>query len=88
MLLGGLAVLSCLDLVFDRLLRHRPTFALVFFVTVAFSAINLVLPMLWPIGPRAALWIALVVSIVTAPAAGLPQPDADEGGLSPRSRCS
>lgn len=45
-LLGGLAVLSCLDLVFDRWLRTKPVFGLVFFASVAFAAINLLLPML------------------------------------------
>ncbi|MDX1390489.1 MAG: DUF5924 family protein, partial [Acidobacteriota bacterium] len=64
--LAGLAVLSCLDLVFDHLLRERPTFALIFFATVAFSALNLVLPMLWPVDPRVATWIALGAAVVTA----------------------
>lgn len=64
--LGALAVLSCLDLVFDRLLNERPTFALVFFAVVAFAAMNLVLPLLWPMEPRLARWIATAVAIVSA----------------------
>jgi hypothetical protein len=51
-LLGGLAVLSCIDLVFDRWLRTRPVFALAFFAVVAFAAINLLLPLLVGLPPR------------------------------------
>ena len=51
-LLGALAVLSCIDLVFDRWLRTRPVFALAFFAVVAFAAINLLLPLLVGLPPR------------------------------------
>ena len=51
-LLGGLAVLSCIDLVFDRWLRTRPVFALAFFAVVAFAAINLLLPLLVGLPPN------------------------------------
>lgn len=44
--LVGLAVFSCIDLVFDRWLRFRPAFALTFFAFVAFAALNLLLPIL------------------------------------------
>jgi len=50
-LLGGLAVLSCIDLLFDRWLRTRPVFALMFFAIVAFAAINLLLPLLVGLPP-------------------------------------
>ena len=63
LLLGALAVLSCLDLVFDRLLRDSPLFALVFFATVAFAALNLLLPLVFRLrvdpATTLAAWIAL-----------------------------
>jgi hypothetical protein len=65
-LLGVLALFSCLDLVFDRILRTRPVFALVFFTTVAFAALNLVIPMLAPVDPNVAITIAAVASVVSA----------------------
>lgn len=65
-LLGALAVLSCLDLVFDRWLRKSPVFGLVFFATVAFGAINLVLPILWPLSPEMATPLAAAVAVVAA----------------------
>jgi len=64
--LGALALVSCLDLVFDRLLRTRPLFALIFFATVAFAAINLVLPMLWSVSPKVATIIAGVAAVASA----------------------
>ncbi len=75
LVLGALAVLSCLDLVFDRLLNERPTFALLFFAVVAFAAMNLVLPLLWPMEPRLATWIATAVAIVSAIPLSLGQGD-------------
>lgn len=51
-LLGALAVLSCLDLLFDRWLRTKPVFGLVFFSIVAFAAINLLLPLFFRLPPR------------------------------------
>lgn len=65
-LLGGLAVLSCIDLVFDRWLRTRPVFAMVFFAIVSFSAVNLILPMLWSMPPRLATPIAGLVAVGSA----------------------
>ncbi|MDX1566480.1 MAG: DUF5924 family protein [Longimicrobiales bacterium] len=64
--LGGLALLSCIDLVFDRWLRTRPTFGFLFFGTVAFAAINLLLPLLVPISPRVATPVAAGLAVVTA----------------------
>lgn len=46
LLLAGLAVLSCLDLPFDRLLRTRPWFGFAFFFLVTFSALQLLLPLI------------------------------------------
>lgn len=65
-LLAGLAIFSCLDLVFDRWLRTRPVFGLVFFATVAFAAINLLLPILLGVRPRMATQLAALIAVVTA----------------------
>lgn len=62
-LLVGLAVFSCVDLVFDRWLRTRPLFGLVFFATVAFAAINLLLPMMLPLDPAIGTPLAAVVAV-------------------------
>lgn len=65
-LLASLALLSCLDLVFDRLLRTHPVFALLFFATVAFAALNLVLPLVWSVRPAIAATVAGVVAVSSA----------------------
>lgn len=65
-LLAALALLSCLDLWFDRWLRTRPVFAMVFFALVAFSAVNLILPMLWSFPPRLATPIAALAAVGSA----------------------
>ncbi len=44
-LLAGLAVLACLDLVFDRLLREHRWFGLLFFSIVAFASLEFLLPL-------------------------------------------
>jgi hypothetical protein len=67
-LLVVLAVLSCLDLVFDRYLRSSPMFALVFYATVAFAALSFLLPVVVGIPLR---W-ATVVAAWLAVASGLP----------------
>ena len=65
-LLGGLAVVSCLDLVFDRWLRSSPVFGLVFFATVAFSALNLVLPLLFGLSPQWSAPLAGTLAVASA----------------------
>jgi hypothetical protein len=65
-LFGGLATFSCLDLAFDRLLRTSAVFGLVFFATVAFAAINLLLPILLGIDPEIATPVAAVVAVASA----------------------
>lgn len=65
-LLGGLALLSCLDLVFDRWLRTRPVFGMVFFATVSFAAVNLILPMVFSLPPRVATPVAAAVAVGSA----------------------
>jgi hypothetical protein len=65
-LLGAFAVFSCLDLVFDRWLRESPVFSLVFFTSVTFGALNLLIPMLFGIAPAMAAPLAAVASLVVA----------------------
>ncbi len=65
-LLGGLAVLSCVDLLFDRWLRTRPLFALAFFAIVAFAALNLLLPLIARVPPQVAAPSAALLSIGSA----------------------
>jgi len=62
--LGGLAVLSCIDLLFDRWLRTRPVFGLTFFAIVTFATINLLLPILVGLPPHLAAPAAALLSIV------------------------
>jgi Family of unknown function (DUF5924) len=62
-ILGGLAVLSCIDLIFDRWLRTRPVFALLFFTFVAFAAVNLLLPLLVGLRPRFAAPAAALLAV-------------------------
>ncbi len=45
-MLAALAVLSCFDLLFDRLLREKPWFKLAFFLVVTFSALQFFVPLL------------------------------------------
>lgn len=65
-LLGGLAIFSCIDLTFDRWLRTKPAFALMFFSIVAFSAINLILPLLAGVRPRFATPVAGILAVMAA----------------------
>ena len=65
-LLGGLALFSCLDLSFDRWLRTKPLFALSYFAIVAFSAINLLLPLLFSIRLQFATPLAAIIAIAAA----------------------
>ena len=63
LLLGGLAVLSCVDLVFDRWLRTRPLFGLVYFAIVTFAALNLMFPILLPVDPAFGTPLAALVAV-------------------------
>ncbi len=65
-LLGALAVLSCVDLVFDHWLRNRPLFALAFFAIVAFAALNLILPLLAGVRPSLAAPAAALLAVGSA----------------------
>lgn len=65
-LLAGLAAFSCLDLPFDKLLRRNPLFGLVFFSTVTFAAVNLLLPILLPLDPQIGTGLATLIAVVAA----------------------
>lgn len=62
----ALAILACLDLVFDRWLQRSPIFGLVFFASVAFAALNLLLPLLAGLPPRLAMPAAGGLAIASA----------------------
>jgi hypothetical protein len=62
-LLGALALFSCIDLLFDRWLRTRAAFRPVFFAVVAFAALNLLLPLLVGVGPRFATPAAALLAV-------------------------
>ncbi len=80
-LLGGLALLSCLDLVFDRWLRTKPLFGMIFFATVSFSAVNLLIPMVFGLAPRFATPLAALFAVVSAVPLAL-----RNGGSTPQAR--
>jgi Family of unknown function (DUF5924) len=65
-LLGGLAIFSCLDLVFDRWLRTRPSFGLAYFAIVAFAALNLLVPLVFGVRVRFATPVAALVAVAAA----------------------
>jgi hypothetical protein len=66
LLLVGLAVFSCIDLLFDGWMRKSQVFGLVFFATVAFAALNLIVPMLFTVDPRFGTPIAALVAVGSA----------------------
>ncbi len=65
-LLGVLAVLSCIDLLFDRWLRSSLAIRLVFFALVTFAAVNLLIPILLPVGPMVGARVAAGVAVLAA----------------------
>jgi hypothetical protein len=65
-LLGGLAVLSCIDLLFDRWLRESAVVGMLFFAVVTFAAVNLLIPILLPLDPTVGARIAAAVALVAA----------------------
>ncbi len=68
LLLAALAVLACLDLVFDELLRRRPWFGLLFFSVVSFASLNFLLPVLF----RVRIELATPLAAAGGLAAALP----------------
>lgn len=65
-LIGALAVLSCFDLVFDRLLRTNRAFALGFFALVSFSALQFFFPILLRIKVHNASYLAGSIAFLAA----------------------
>ena len=65
-LLGSLAILSCIDLVFDRWHRTSRVWSLLFFALVTFAAVNLLIPLLVPVDPTMATRIAAGVAVTCA----------------------
>ena len=61
-----LAVLACLDLVFDRLLREHPVFAFSFFALVTFAALNFLIPLLLAVHLSVAMPLAAGAAFVAA----------------------
>jgi hypothetical protein len=68
LLLAGLAVLSCFDLLFDRLLRENKSFALGFFAFVSFSALQFFFPLLLRVRVDYAAYLAASVAFIAAAA--------------------
>jgi hypothetical protein len=64
--LAGLAVFSCFDVIFDRLLRRHRIFALVFFAVVSFSALLFFLPLLLRVRIHEGAYLAAVVALLAA----------------------
>jgi len=84
-LLGGLAVFSCIDLVFDHWLRTKPLFGLLFFAIIAFAALNLLLPLLFGLRLRFATPAAALLAIgAAAPLALRTSPRTGGRGFAPR----
>jgi hypothetical protein len=64
--LAALAVLSCYDLLFDRLLREHRVFAVVFFAVVTFAALQLLLPLVLRWRLEVTTFLAAAASLVAA----------------------
>ncbi len=60
--LAALAVLSCFDMVFDRLLRTTPAFAVAFFAVVTYSALQLFLPLVLHVQIHNGAYLAAALS--------------------------
>ncbi len=65
-LLGGLALFSCMDVAFDRWLRTKIVFGMIFFATVTFAALNLLVPLVLHTNPALAVRLATVIAVGTA----------------------
>jgi hypothetical protein len=65
-LLASLAVLSCFDMLFDRLLREQRWFALTFFAVVTFSALQFFFPLLLPLHFRWGAYLAVILALLAA----------------------
>jgi hypothetical protein len=65
-LLGLLALVSCLDLVFDDLLRRRRWFGLLFFSIVSFAALDFLLPLVLGLRLELATQLAAAAGLLAA----------------------
>jgi hypothetical protein len=73
-LLALLAVMACLDLLFDELLRRHAWFRIFFFTIVSLAALNFLLPLALGLRLESAIVVAAVVGLLAAiPMAGSPQ---------------
>jgi hypothetical protein len=64
--LAALAVLSCFDLVFDRLMRSSRPFALAFFTVVSFSALQFLFPLVFGLRVDVASYVAAALAVFAA----------------------
>lgn len=64
--LGIFAVLSCFDMLFDRLLREHRAFAIGFFAFVSFSALQFFLPLLLRAHIQYVVYLAAAISLIAA----------------------
>jgi hypothetical protein len=64
--LAGLALLSCFDMLFDSLLRERKWFALAFFAVVTFSALQFLFPLVLKVHFRWGAYLAALLSLAAA----------------------
>lgn len=64
--LAALAVFSCFDVLFDRLLRTRRPFAVGFFAVVTYSALQFFLPVLLHVQIHNGAYVAAVLAFVAA----------------------
>ncbi len=62
----ALAVFSCFDLPFDRLLRRSPTFALIFFTLVTFAALNFFFPLFFQTRLHVGTYLAAALAVAAA----------------------
>ncbi len=62
----ALAVFSCFDLPFDRLLRRSRTFALTFFALVTFAALNFFFPLIFQTRLHVGTYLAVVLAVAAA----------------------
>lgn len=61
-----LAVFSCFDLPFDRLLRRQRVFALTFFALVTFAALNFFFPLIFQTRLHVGTYLAVVLAVAAA----------------------
>lgn len=63
-LLSISAVLSTLDIFYDRYLSVRWQLTAIFFAFNLFASINVMLPVMWAVNHRLALWISAILALV------------------------